>query len=127
MGLHIKDIALLKLIQAYFGGVGNILEYKKKEFAEYRVSSMEQLISVISPHFDKYPLITQKQADYLLFIKGVLIKNQKEHLTEAGLRKILAIKASMNKGLSTVLKTAFPDIIPIARPLVVDQIIKDPQ
>ena len=32
----------------------------------------------------------------------------------------------MNLGLSDVLKTAFPDITPVVRPLVVDQEIKDP-
>ena len=35
---------------------------------QYRVSSLSNL-QVIIEHFDKYPLITQKQADYLLFNK----------------------------------------------------------
>lgn len=46
---------------------------------------------------------------------------RKEHLTAKGLRKILAIKASMNNGLSEGLKIAFPDIVPVARPLVLDK------
>jgi len=52
--------------------------------------------------------------------------SHKEHLTIEGLRKILALKASLNLGLSGKLKKAFPDIIPVPRPLVVDQSIKDP-
>jgi hypothetical protein len=55
------------------------------------------------------------------------IISRKEHLTIEGLHKIVAIKASMNKGLSNVLKEAFPNIISMPRPLVVDQSIKDPQ
>jgi hypothetical protein len=47
-------------------------------------------------------------------------------LTIEGFKKLLAIKASMNNGLSDQLKVAFPDIIPVPRPLVVDQEIKDP-
>ena len=43
---------------------------------------------------------------------------QKEHLTENGLRKIVEIKASMNKGLPKELKKAFTNIIPAKRPLV---------
>jgi hypothetical protein len=43
-----------------------------------------------------------------------------------GLRKIVGIKASMNKGLSEELKAAFPDTISVPRPLVKDQEIKDP-
>jgi len=41
-----------------------------------------------------------------------------------GLEKIVAIKASMNKGLSPELKAAFPNITPMDRPLVKNQTIK---
>jgi hypothetical protein len=44
-----------------------------------------------------------------------LIK-QKEHLTQVGLEKILALKFNLNKGLSKELLEAFPNIIPVARP-----------
>jgi len=54
----------------------------------------------------------------------MLILN-KEHLTMEGLRKIVSIKATMNRGLSEELKAAFPKIIPIARPLVKNQKIQD--
>jgi len=53
----------------------------------------------------------------------------KEHLIIEGLQKIVNIKASMNLGLSAPrveLKMAFPNAIPVKRPLVKDQIIKDP-
>lgn len=52
--------------------------------------------------------------------------NRKEHLTIEGLRKIVNLKASINSGLSDGLKKAFPDTVPVQRPLVKDQIIKDP-
>ena len=38
----------------------------------------------------------------------------------------MSIKASMNKGLSKKLVTEFPDITPVLRPQVTDQVIKDP-
>ena len=43
-----------------------------------------------------------------------------------GLQKLLAIRASMNRGLSEKLKVEFTDVIPVQRPLVFDQEIKDP-
>lgn len=55
------------------------------------------------------------------------LMSRKEHLTKEGLNKIVAMKASMNLGLSTELKAAFPHTIPVPRPLVNDQEIKDPQ
>ena len=50
----------------------------------------------------------------------------KEHLTEEGLCKIIAIKASMNRGLLCKLQSAFPYVVPVVRPLVGNQKISDP-
>lgn len=49
----------------------------------------------------------------------------KEHLTESGMEKLIAIKASINKGLSDKLKEAF-NVIPVIRPLIMNKLIKDP-
>ena len=62
--LNVKDLPLLSRIQSTLG-VGNISQ-KKKGSCTYYVNSVKDLIEVIN-HFDKYPLITQKLADYLLF------------------------------------------------------------
>jgi hypothetical protein len=63
IAVHKNDRALLEAIQAYFKGVGGI--YKQgKDSIQYRVSSLKDLITVIVPHFIKYPLITQKYAGF---------------------------------------------------------------
>ena len=77
-------------------------------------------------HFDKYPLKTQKKSDFELLKKAFYLISQKEHLTNEGLLKIVAIKASMNLGLSDDLKVAFPNIIPPERPLVETKTIDNP-
>jgi thioredoxin-related protein len=82
------------------------------------VRSLKEITEVIIPHFDKYPLITQKYADYLLFKEVIAIMERKEHLTLEGLNKIVAIRSSINLGLSDKLKEAFPNIIPVIRPYV---------
>jgi hypothetical protein len=41
---------------------------------------------------------------------------RKEHLTPEGMEKLVALKASLNLGLSDELKAAFPDIVPSPRP-----------
>ena len=51
---------------------------------------------------------------------------RKEHLTPEGFRELLSIKAAINLGFSDTLKEAFPDIIPVEKPKVEDQIISDP-
>jgi hypothetical protein len=125
--LHEKDFYLLKQIQTFFG-VGTIIHRIRdgKPSIIYSVQSIKDLQNTIIPHFKKYPMLTQKQADFELFCMIIDLMVQKEHLHLNGLSKILSIKAVMNKGLSDTLKKAFPDLTPISRPLIKDQIIKDP-
>jgi hypothetical protein len=54
------------------------------------------------------------------------IIDRKEHLTEEGLRKIVAIKAAINLGLSDKLKEAFPYIVPVKRSLVTEGTLVSP-
>ena len=84
----------------------------------YRVSSVEVLINSIIPHFDKYPLLTQKRGDFVLFKSAVELMKKKEHLTSEGFRKLLAIRASMNKGFTGTFKEEFSDTLPVERPKV---------
>lgn len=119
MSLHKRDQEVLKKIQAEsnFSGAGGIRKLKK-DAINYRVTSAKDLVVIID-HFDKYPLITQKRADFELFKQVIEIMNQGEHTSMEGLQQIVNLKASMNRGLSDELKAAFPDTIPVARPVVV--------
>lgn len=83
IGLHSKDLALLEKVQEFFGGKGQI--YKSNDTIIYNISSIKDL-SVIIDHFDKYELITQKLADYLLFKKAYLLVLNKEHLNYEGFK-----------------------------------------
>ena len=66
-------------------------------------------LRVLVNHFDKYPLVTAKLADFILFKKAFDIILLKEHLSQEGLLKLVGIKASLNLGLSADLKEAFPN------------------
>ena len=116
---------LLRKIHSFFG-IGIVSERRDRDQAYYSVQSARALANVIIPHFDKYPLITQKRADYLLFKQAVnlLLQGQARSSVE-GIREILSIKGSMNKGLSDTLKINFPTILPLPRPVVSEQGIPD--
>jgi hypothetical protein len=60
--------------------------------------------------------MTKKLADFLLFKEVINLMKKGEHLNMEGLKKILALKASINLGLSDQLNEAFPDIVPVLRP-----------
>ncbi len=91
----------------------------------YSVSSIKDLVQIITPHFLKYPLLTQKGADFILFKQIVELMGNKDHLTFEGKKK-LNIKAAMNLGLSESFKSEFKDFIPVERPLIQNEIIPDP-
>lgn len=107
----------MELIKDYLK-VGNITKHGPQSI-QYRVSSMEDL-GILIQFLDAYKLITQKYADYELFKKVFLLTKNKEHLTAEGLLKIVAIKASMNLGLSPELELSFPNINPENRPNVLE-------
>jgi len=55
ISLHKKDLALLEEIQFYFGGAGKISSNSCRDTVSYKIQSLEQILNVIIPHFDKYP------------------------------------------------------------------------
>ena len=89
-----KDLNILEALQKTWG-VGKIYKHGQ-DSSMYRVSSLKNL-RVITRHFENYLLISQKSADYLLFKKSIDLIQEKLHLTEKGLNKIIELKNSMNK------------------------------
>jgi hypothetical protein len=126
--LHIKDLVLLNKLQSFLAfalraagqGVewGLFLLKKVGNSAIFSVQSLKDLSNVVIPHFDKYPLLTKKRADYLLFKNIVNLMVAGSHLSKQGIENILSIKASMNKGLSSEFRQQYPHIIPVKRPEV---------
>jgi hypothetical protein len=116
INLHVRDLELLNLIKAYFG-VGRIGK-ERNGCCDFTVGSLDQIITKVIPHFDKYPLKTNKYSDYLLFKKVAMIMQRKEHLTAEGLQKIVNIRASLNRGLTPLLLETFPNTVALARPLL---------
>ena len=123
IGLHKRDERLLREIQAYLGGIGRIGKFAKDAYA-LRVNTIGQIIKIIE-HFDKYPLISKKHADYILWREVIMMMLRKEHITPKGLLTVLSLRACLNLGLSESLKIAFPDIIPVIRPKVENITIPD--
>ena len=126
IGLHTKDLNLLCLLQQHLGGIGSIHLARNRDVVNYSIDSIKDLNNLIF-HLEKYPLFTQKAADYLLFKKAVELVNSKAHLTVEGLKEIVNIKASMNLGLSDMLKLEFAGYIPVERPIInYDNLILNP-
>lgn len=123
ISLHAKEWDLLSKIKSYFG-VGSITKHGLNTI-EYRITTLKYMDKVIT-HFDNYPLLSQKQGDFVLFKRAVDLLKTKQHLNSESFKEILMIRASMNLGLSAQLKQAFPGILPFERVKVTNLVIKDP-
>ena len=110
--LHIRYKDLLVEIKSFFNNIGKI--YTRKTNVDYVVRSLDEITKIII-HFNKYPLLTQKQSDFLLWKTIAELMNKGEHLNEKGLYKIISLKASLNKGHPNNLKLYFPNVIGIER------------
>lgn len=117
IGLHTKDLNVLCLLQQHLGGIGSIHLAQNRDIVNYSIDSIKGLNNLIF-YLEKYPLLTQKAADFLLFKKAVELVNNKAHLTLEGLKEIVNIKASMNFGLSDMLKSEFAGYTPLERPVI---------
>ena len=125
IGFNVKDKTLLECIQTTLE-VGNIYYKSSDNTYRWKVSNINQLSNVIIPHLTIYPLLTQKRADFELFVKIIEIIKRKEHISFNGLQEIVNLKASLNLGLTDSLKSSFPNTIAVPRPKVIFKGIPDP-
>ena len=118
INLHIKDVDILYKIQSFFG-VGAVYLRAYKNIAVYRVSNIEYLRDIIIPHFNNYPLITQKSIDFNLWCKVIQIILNKEHLNKSGFLTILTYYASINRGMSKKVEKYYPNIKPVIKTSII--------
>ena len=88
-----KSDHLLNMIKEYLGG--NI-GYRKSQDNYYYGSTNFGSAKKVIEYFDKYHLQSRKHISYLRWRKVYRLIQDKEHLTEKGLFKILIIKSLIN-------------------------------
>jgi len=114
INLDKKDIAILHSLRDYFG-VGSVYSSPNRSLCVYRVNKIDDLINVIIPHFEDYPLLTKKYSDFVLWSKVVNIISNKEHLTPTGFNTVLTYYASINKGMTPKVSSQFPNILGVGK------------
>lgn len=127
IGFHSSELPLLLSIQQFFKGVGYITKNSRDHPISYTITKNEDLVNIVIPHFNAYPLITKKYLDFLLWSKIVNITQMGGHLTKEGFYEILSLKASINRGLPSKIINAFPEIRPNVPPEMIPITKIDPQ
>ena len=86
---------ILERINSYFK-CGFIRKDRRDGMMKYEVRTLKDLCDIIIPHFEKYPLLTQKVEDFNKFKEVCLIMRSNHHRNKEGLRKIVDIACDMN-------------------------------
>jgi len=89
-----KTYELLEMIKDYLGG--NI-GYRKSQDTYYYGSTNFGSAKNVIHYFDRYNLQSKKHISYLRWRKVYILIQNKEHLTEKGLTKIMKRKALLNR------------------------------
>lgn len=86
---------ILNRIESYFK-CGSIRKYKRYGIMKYEVQKLSNLCDIIIPHFEKYPLLTQKKEDFTKFKEICLMMRSNHHRNEQGLKQIIDLACDMN-------------------------------
>ena len=86
---------VLAEIREYFG-CGTIRPDPSDHTLKWETRSLNDILSKVLPHFERYPLRSGKQRDVDLFTEICIRLATKEHLSKNGLRTIVQLAAQMN-------------------------------
>lgn len=111
--LHVDDIEILyKIAQTL--GVGRVMKNSKRNSAIFYVVNLNDIIKVIIPIFQEFPLQTSKHLDFTCFSEAALIKSK---CSEGGIKidktdliRIKKLKETMNSKRLTINKKQEDDL-----------------
>src|SRR4051794_9583140 len=101
VGLHltvvqnIRDTHLMESFVQIFG-CGSSYIAEKSGVVSFTVSKFSQIVDIIIPFFEEYPILGAKAKDFEDFKEASVLIKSKAHLNKEGLDKILLIKSRMN-------------------------------
>ena len=86
---------VLRMMQQYFGCCTLRRDYHDKTL-KLETRQILNLTEKIIPHFQKYPLLSDKKKDFELFVQVCNLIAAQQHLTIMGMRKIVGLAFQMN-------------------------------
>jgi len=97
LSLNERDLELLRDLHAFFE-CGWIRQSKTDRTFKYEARAIEDLLSPIIPHFERYPLRGSKAKSFAAFKDVCRMIEQGDHLRRDGVRSIIDIAYEMNLG-----------------------------
>lgn len=93
---HERDLTVLKRILAALGCGILIKPTGNRDRYTISVANISDLVNIVIPLFEKYPIYGAKYQDFLCFRKGIHIIKEKGHLTPEGLKELEVLAYEMN-------------------------------
>ena len=97
LSLNEKDRPLLADLQAFFD-CGWIRQSRSDRTYKYEVRSIENLLTGVLPHFERFPLAGSKARSFRGFSDVCRMIGQGDHLERRGLEEIVRIAYEINLG-----------------------------
>jgi hypothetical protein len=92
---HKRSKEIILFLQEFFK-CGGVRFSKRDQNYKYEVRSVDDLTQYIIPHFEKYPLQTDKQKEFERFKIICDLIHSNHHLTKKGLTKIITLSKDLN-------------------------------
>jgi LAGLIDADG endonuclease len=93
---HERDLIVLNRIIATMGCGVLVKPTGDRDRYNISVANLKDLVNIVIPIFEKYPLYGTKYLDFIDFCKGIQIIKNKGHLTSEGLNQLKYIAYGMN-------------------------------
>jgi hypothetical protein len=90
---HQRDVQILHALKRFFRG--GVVRVNHGDRWCYRARKLETLQQVCA-FFQRHPLKTKKQVDFVKFRKVVDLVGSKEHLSVDGLKRVIGLAKTMN-------------------------------
>jgi intein-encoded DNA endonuclease-like protein len=85
----------LFIMQKHFG-CGFMRDGITDRTLKYEVRRLDDLLEKVLQHFEHYPLLSAKQEDVRLIKEVCLLMKRGEHVTSAGMKKVMTLAFQMN-------------------------------
>lgn len=93
---HKRNKEIILVLQRFFG-CGGVRFCKRDQNFKFEVRSTTDLIEKVIPHFEKYPLQTSKESDFLAFKEVCRLIRTNHHLSLEGMKKVVELSERINK------------------------------
>ncbi len=95
---HQRDVQVLHALKGHFGC--GVVRVNHGDRMAYRVRGIKDLSELIVPFFNKHPLKTRKNVEFIKFRRILQLMHKGVHLTAEGVEEIRGMAAQMNRGSS---------------------------